>query len=282
LRSSQARATSAGFAAKFRHSPSPLIGLELVARCRDALLHRVARGAALGGGLESAAFPRSVRRARPEVPAADDDGGSRHRARYGEGREALLRAASSGGEGRPMADEKAALIRKGRGGQHLSPWLPGGDHKAARSLAVQGWAGGSWGQTEPKGIRGAAGFVTWAEVVEVVERGCRVPGLRQAYEDAYADWCAWARAGATAPVTRTGLASSATPTTSGTGEPAPPFGAPPRPSSTRDAPATSTGRRCSEPRSVVQLACNSGRRSRVNRGLWRSTAPQRGKAPTGA
>jgi hypothetical protein len=97
------------------------------------------------------------------------------------------------------AEEKAALIRKGLGGEHLAPWLPGGDHKAARSHAVQGWCGGSWGQTEAKGIRGAAGFVAWREVVEVVERGCRVPGLRQAYEDAYADWCAWARAGGYSP-----------------------------------------------------------------------------------
>jgi hypothetical protein len=70
--------------------------------------------------------------------------------------------------------------------------LPGGDHKAARSEAVQGWAGGSWGQTDAKGIRGAAGFVTWGEVFEVVERGCRAAGLRLAYEEAYADWCAWA------------------------------------------------------------------------------------------
>jgi hypothetical protein len=97
------------------------------------------------------------------------------------------------------AEEKAALIRKGLGGQHLAPWLHGGDHKAARSLAVQGWAGGSWGQTDAKGIRGAAGFLAWREVFEVVERGCRVTGLRQAYEDAYADWCAWARAGGYSP-----------------------------------------------------------------------------------
>jgi hypothetical protein len=97
------------------------------------------------------------------------------------------------------AEEKAALIRRGLGGQHLAPWLPGGDHKTARSLAAQGWAGGSWGQTEAKGIRGAAGFVTWREVREVVERGCRAGGLRQAYEDAYADWCGWARAGGYSP-----------------------------------------------------------------------------------
>jgi hypothetical protein len=104
------------------------------------------------------------------------------------------------GEGCPVkAEEKAALIRKGLGGQHLSPWLPGGDHKAARSLAVQGWAGGSWGQSDAKGIRGAAGFVTWRGVFDVVERGCRVAGLRQAYEDAYADWSAWADAGGYSP-----------------------------------------------------------------------------------
>jgi hypothetical protein len=104
------------------------------------------------------------------------------------------------GQGRAVkADEKAALIRRGLGGQHLAPWLPDGDHKAARSLAVQGWAGGNWGQTEAKGIRGAAGFVTWREVIEVVERGCRAPGLRQAYEAAYADWCGWAYAGGYSP-----------------------------------------------------------------------------------
>jgi hypothetical protein len=98
------------------------------------------------------------------------------------------------------AEKKAALIRKGLGGEHLAPWLPSGDHKAARSRAVQGWCGGSWGQTEAKGIRGAAGLVTWGDVVKVVDRGCRVPGLRQAHEDAYADWCAWARAGGYSPV----------------------------------------------------------------------------------
>ena len=38
-----------------------------------------------------------------------------------------------------------------------------------------------------------------SRVVEVVERGCRVAGLRQAYDDAYADWCAWARAGGYSP-----------------------------------------------------------------------------------
>jgi hypothetical protein len=29
--------------------------------------------------------------------------------------------------------------------------------------------------------------------------GCRVAGLRQAYEDAYADWCAWAHVGGYSP-----------------------------------------------------------------------------------
>jgi hypothetical protein len=36
-------------------------------------------------------------------------------------------------------------------------------------------------------------------VFEVVERGCRVPGMRTAYEEAYADWCGWARAGGYSP-----------------------------------------------------------------------------------
>ena len=40
---------------------------------------------------------------------------------------------------------------------------------------------------------------TFREVFEVVERGCRTAGLRQASEDAYADWCAWARAGGYSP-----------------------------------------------------------------------------------
>ena len=46
-----------------------------------------------------------------------------------------------------------------------------------------------------KGIHGAAGSVTWGEVFEVIKRGCRASGLRQPYQDAYADWCAWAHAG---------------------------------------------------------------------------------------
>jgi hypothetical protein len=55
---------------------------------------------------------------------------------------------------------KAALIHRGLSGQHLHGWLPGNDNKEARAAAVWSWAGGSWGQTDARGIHGAAGTVT--------------------------------------------------------------------------------------------------------------------------
>jgi hypothetical protein len=109
---------------------------------------------------------------------------------------------------------RAALIITGLGGQHLAGFLPGADNKAAISQAVasqHGWSGsaGTWGQVARKGIglwrevkdrepATAVLFVTWAEVLEVVARGCE-GGRREAYEAAYRLFGEWARVSAWVP-----------------------------------------------------------------------------------
>lgn len=95
--------------------------------------------------------------------------------------------------------DKAALVRRGLGGQHLVDWLPGHDNKAARAAVVRSCTGGSWGTTDRQGVHGAGGSVTWTEVLALIDRGWRVPGLRAAYEHANLDWCAWAHAGGYSP-----------------------------------------------------------------------------------
>lgn len=91
--------------------------------------------------------------------------------------------------------QKAALIGHGLSGHHLALWLPGRDLKVASADVRASWACGTWGYVDRRGIHGAAGDISWRELARVVERGCRVPGLREAYELAYADCCAWANAG---------------------------------------------------------------------------------------
>lgn len=110
-------------------------------------------------------------------------------------------------------ERRAALIIKGLGGQHLAGFLPGADHKAAIARAVSGMAGwlgpgtpvgrviregiGEWphgthatGQVRPAD---ALVFVTWREVIAVVERGSDYPYLPR-YCAAYEAWCAACRA----------------------------------------------------------------------------------------
>lgn len=100
---------------------------------------------------------------------------------------------------------KARMIRRGLAAQHLQGWLPGNNHKAAISAVVAGAGGWSedagWGQVVPTGVgiwpdycthqrRDALTFVTWAQVLEVVARGCG-EGRREAYEAAYATFGRW-------------------------------------------------------------------------------------------
>jgi hypothetical protein len=177
--------------------------------------------------------------------------------------------------------EKAALIRKGLGGEHLAPWLPGGDHQAARSRAVQGWCGGSWGQTDARGIRGRPGSSHGARCSRSSSAAAGRPDCGRRTRPPTRTGALGHAPVATAPVTPTGPRHSATPTTSGTAAPAPPSAAPRWPSSRPDA-GTSTRRRCSEPAARVHQACPNGRRSRVIRGFSRSTTAKRGKAPNGA
>jgi hypothetical protein len=100
-------------------------------------------------------------------------------------------------------DEKADLILHALSGEHLHGFLPGNDHKAAISQAASGyhgWGGsGEWGQVTRKGIglypdlpshrdqKNARVFITWAEVFEIVAKGCS-DGRRESYEAAYAAW----------------------------------------------------------------------------------------------
>lgn len=105
------------------------------------------------------------------------------------------------------ADPRARLIIRGLGGQHLWGFLPGRDNKEAVSAAVsskRGWGVGPiHGQVGRDGIGewpnsvawraakpgNATLFVTWAELLEVVARGC-ADSYREQYEAAYAAWCA--------------------------------------------------------------------------------------------
>jgi hypothetical protein len=105
---------------------------------------------------------------------------------------------------------RAALIILGLSGEHLRGVLPGNDHKQAIAHAVSAqhaWSGHSIGhgavtrpgiglfascrwqeQTKDRALM----FVTWREVIEIVERGC-ADGRREAYEAAFAAFMAWAR-----------------------------------------------------------------------------------------
>lgn len=100
---------------------------------------------------------------------------------------------------------KARMILRGLAAQHLQGWLPGNDHQAAISAVVAGAGGWSedagWGQVVPTGVGiwpdhgthercDALTFVTWAQVLAVVARGCG-DGRREAYEAAYTTFGRW-------------------------------------------------------------------------------------------
>ena len=99
-----------------------------------------------------------------------------------------------------MTADLAALIIRGLSGQHLHDWLPGQDNRAAIAAAVTSrheWSGSGYARVTGDGIgewptvassyaarrSDAVLFVTWAEVLEVVERGC-ADGHRERYEAA--------------------------------------------------------------------------------------------------
>jgi hypothetical protein len=82
-------------------------------------------------------------------------------------------------------DQKNALILAALSGQSLNDWFPGGNTKAAISHVVSSFAGGSWGQVEHAGIRGAAGTIPWREGVDVIRKGSR-GGNRERYLEAQA------------------------------------------------------------------------------------------------
>lgn len=104
-------------------------------------------------------------------------------------------------------DAKAALVLHGLGGHHLYGFLPGNDHKGAIGQAVSthsGWcSGGEYGRVHKGGISSYASYrdsthhrpietVTWREVLQIVERGCR-DGRREHYEEAFELWVAWSK-----------------------------------------------------------------------------------------
>ena len=103
-------------------------------------------------------------------------------------------------------EARARLIIRGLSGQHLHGFLPGNDNRGAIARAAggarcwggpgQGWGGvtrdgiGEWPRSA--GLRDrrpsvAVLFVRWAEVLEVIARGCE-GGRRRRYETA---WNAW-------------------------------------------------------------------------------------------
>lgn len=110
---------------------------------------------------------------------------------------------------------KADLIVKALvgGGQHLHDFLPGQDRRAAVGRLVASklhwngpghWCGvtrdgigdwgGQWSEARLRERRAdAVTFVTWDEVLAVVERGCS-GGHRRAYQAAYDEWFAGVRA----------------------------------------------------------------------------------------
>jgi hypothetical protein len=107
------------------------------------------------------------------------------------------------------SEVRASLILHALSGHHLCGWLPGNDHKAARSAVVTGgggWTdgGGRWGQVIAEGVglfpslirsrkpADAIAFIRWAEIAQVVERGCG-DGRRGAYEAAFVGFNQWVR-----------------------------------------------------------------------------------------
>ena len=104
------------------------------------------------------------------------------------------------------------LIIRALSGHHLYGFLPGQDRRAAITRLVASrhhWSGpGYWCAVTRAGIgdwggaglevrlkerrRDAVAFVTWDEVLAVIERGC-AGGRRAAYEAAYGAWCAGVR-----------------------------------------------------------------------------------------
>jgi hypothetical protein len=101
------------------------------------------------------------------------------------------------------------LIVRGLSGEHLHCWLPGNDNRAAISHLVSSrhsWNGPGipWGSVVRYGIGEWAGigalheggghrrssalqFITWAEVLAVIDLGC-ADGHRDRYEAAYRAW----------------------------------------------------------------------------------------------
>ena len=110
----------------------------------------------------------------------------------------------------PVTPDLAAVIRRGLAG-HLHGFLPGNDNKTAIARAVSSmlaWCSrGEYGDVTRRGIgvwvyyahksrrepADAVLFVTWREVLAVIEAGC-ADGYRERYEQAYAQWVADNRA----------------------------------------------------------------------------------------
>lgn len=105
-----------------------------------------------------------------------------------------------------MSKHPADLIIQSLGGQHLYGLLPGNDRQAAISRLVASkheWCGpgyacavtqdgiGEWATIDAaRGHRRgtALTFVTWADALAIIERGC-AGGHRERYETAYRAWC---------------------------------------------------------------------------------------------
>lgn len=108
-----------------------------------------------------------------------------------------------------MSVDTAELIIRALSGHHLHGFLPGNDRRAAISRLVASkhhWSGPDcWCAVTREGIgdwRGldfgarvkerrseAVSFITWDELLAVIERGC-AGGHREAYEAAYRAWFA--------------------------------------------------------------------------------------------
>jgi hypothetical protein len=93
-----------------------------------------------------------------------------------------------------VSKHPADLIIGSLGSEHLYGLLPGNDRQAAVSRLVASkhyWSGPGYAALGGRRTT-ALTFVTWAEALAIIERGC-ADGHRERYEAAHRAWCAGVR-----------------------------------------------------------------------------------------